>query len=441
LFWISAFFITWVTADAYAQGRAKLIHYGWDNPSLSTLLEALKKLAASPFDGFSVEVPGLDQVFMTTINPAPILPETPDGTLAESYVVVHAATDDHFDWANDVHWQTALANMRTLAKLAHDGGFKGLVFDMEPYGKSPWDYQTQPAHTRLDFTAFQTLVEARGAAMMDAMQQEFPGLDIWCLYGLTAINMDDDTPLAEQGYGLWPAFFGGWIKASAPTTRVIDGNEPSYYYSDAKEFDANKARITHDLEQLLPEDARAAYAEKIHVAHSVYVDSAMNLAGSPRFIGYYFKSDAERLILLKQNIAAAVQSSDTLVWVYAENIKWWEAPPRSDIDEAIRAAKIAPTSQPSPIIRAAAENWKARISIGGKFTDKYGKPAKPDSFRPALANVACSTWGDRGEYGCDFPKGSTIVVEPVFKARSAIPARIKLRNLQKSTWGVNWRVE
>jgi hypothetical protein len=431
-----------------AKDHAKLIHYGWDNPTISTLPDALKKLAASPFDGLSVAVPGLDQIFTTKLNrdteSTAALAKIPRGALSNSYIVVHAAADELFDWTDNTHWVAAMGNMRLLTKLAQAGGFKGLVFDMEPYGKSPWDYQTQATQERLNFAEYQTLVEQRGREMMAAMQQDYPGLDVWCLYGLSAFTDAIDEPdfkLAEHGYGLWPAFFGGWIKAAAPTTRIIDGNEPSYYYTDAREFASNRLSIANKLANLLPAQDRAAYVEKIHVGHAVFVDAIMNLAGSPRFIGYYFKSDAMRRALLQQNISAAMRSSDTLVWIYAENMKWWQATARTDIDKAIRRAKFAEIPSINLMINSAAERWKARISIGGKMMDATGKAVKPDGFKPALAALACSSWGDRGEYGCDFPKDSSVVIEPIFHDRQVNPAKITLKNLQKSNWGLNWVVK
>ena len=60
--------------------------------------------------------------------------------------------------------------MRAMVRLAKQGGFKGIVFDVEPYGKSPWDYSTQPDPARGEkpaFEAYANLMNARGAAMMD----------------------------------------------------------------------------------------------------------------------------------------------------------------------------------------------------------------------------------------------------------------------------------
>jgi hypothetical protein len=437
-----AIIAVFLASTAHAKTRAKLIHYGWDNPTIANLPQALTKLAYSPFDGISVAAPGIDEIFKTTVNSdessSAALAKLVPGQLAQSYLVIHAAAEDSFDWTNDSHWASAKQNMRILAKLAHQGGFKGVVFDMEPYGKSPWDYATQPARTKLSFSAFQARVEQRGVDMMNAMQDEFPGLDVWCLYGLSAFN-GSDQPLQENGYGLWASFFGGWLKTAAPTTRIIDGNEPSYYYTSPQDFSAGNANILEAAERL-PEDSRAAYLQKIKVGHAVYVDGIMNLTNSPRFIGHYFKSDSERSALLKQNISSALEASDTLVWVYAENVKWWESPPRQDIDTAIREAKLAVLTKADPAIERAAKKWRERISIGGKMTDSNGKGLKPDGFEPELAAAACSTWGDRGEYACEFPKGSSGQFKPIFKGRKVTPSQLKFKNLSASNWGVNWRV-
>jgi hypothetical protein len=220
-----------------AKADPKLIHFGWDYPTIESLPKILEKFEASPFDSLSAISKAHDQIFTTKT-----LPETIDDAdysvfaklkprqLSNSYLVVHAAMDGIFDWSNDQHWRLVLNNTRSLAKLAHRGGFKGLVFEIEPYGKSPWDYSSQPARDKIDFAVFQNLVQKRGQDMIQAIQTEFPGLDLFCLYGLSVMASLLENPSAqfsEQGYGLWPAFFGGLMKAAAPTTRIIDGNKPS----------------------------------------------------------------------------------------------------------------------------------------------------------------------------------------------------------------------
>ena len=51
------------------------------------------------------------------------------------------------DWFNDAHWEIILNNMRVLARVAKELGFKGIFFDTEMYSphknqvwRRPWDY-------------------------------------------------------------------------------------------------------------------------------------------------------------------------------------------------------------------------------------------------------------------------------------------------------------
>jgi hypothetical protein len=440
-----------LTTNASAERMVKLIHFGWDNPTIASLPQMLEKFGASPFDGISVTATAHDRVF--TVNALPdtaydgddvILAKLKPGQLSNSYLVIHAATDGVFDWTDDQHWSSVLKNTRSLARLAHRGSFKGLVFDMEPYGKNPWDYATQPSHGKFAFAAFQDIVQKRGEDMLRAMQEEFPGLDVFCLYGLSAMTSLLDDPsaqMSEQGYGLWPAFFGGWIKAAAPPTRIIDGNEPSYYYTSEKNFSASKNRINAELAQFLKPELRADYKQKISLGQAVFLDGIMNLHQSPRFIGYYFKTDQQRLSFLQHNTALGLKSADSVVWVYAEKVSWWRDGARKDIDLALRNAKGNLQSQDSEAIQFAADAWNSRVSIGGKFVDASGKPFTPSRFKPALASAACSTWGDRGEYACEFPKGTTIKIEPEIEGHDLIPKKKLLNNLVHSKWGIDWMVE
>jgi hypothetical protein len=440
--------------------QPKLVHFGWDNPTIESLPAILEKLETSVFDGLSISSPGHDHVFSSQAATAEsyaaeaaILKALKPGLLSNSYLVVHAATDDVFDWNNEAHWATSLSNMRNLVALAKTGKLKGVVLDMEPYGKSPWDYRSQGAKDTLAFSAFQDLLYRRGQDMMAVMQKEYPGLDVWCLYGLSANTylLNDPasviTPnavLAEDGYGLWPSFFGGMVKAADASTRIIDGNEPSYYYTRSEAFAASHKTIKQDLARFLNRDAQARYAGTVKLGHAVYVDGVMNSHESPRFIGYYFKSDSDRLELLARNLANALKSSESLVWVYAERTRWWQDTPRADIDRAIRTAKnnIQETAA-IPVSKAlkSAENALAsRITIGGFIKNKDGRGLRIESFGSVLNDAACSSWGDGGEYACEFPKGATIELRPRVKGLSFEPAVRRLKSVSKTQYGVDWDV-
>jgi hypothetical protein len=437
--------------------QPKLIHFGWDNPTIETLPVVVPKLDASVFDGLSITSTGHDHVFSTVAatedsyeHEAAILKSIKPGTLAHSYLVIHSATDGLFDWRNDRHWGASLSNMRNLVSLAKAGQLKGIVFDMEPYGKSPWDYRSQAAKDSLSFSACRELIFQRGKDMMSTMQTEYPGLDVFYLYGLSANTYllndpaslaEPDSVLAEDGYGLWSSFFGGMVKAADETTRLIDGNENAYYYTRSENFDASYKTIKQDLTRFLSKDVKIKYAERIKLGHAVYIDGVMNLHKSPRFIGYYFKSDQPRLELLSRNVANAMRSSESLVWIYAEKTLWWQEAPRKDIDRAIRAAKkdvqVTVALPISKALKEAESTLASRIAIAGTLKDKAGHGVRPEGFGSALNDAACYSWGD-GQYACEFPKGSNFEIRPRLKGSTFEPAFRSFENVTETRYGVNW---
>jgi hypothetical protein len=441
---------------------AKLLHYGWDNPSIAALTDVLPKLKTSAFDGLTARPSASTPLFASKIDldnafksDLVTLQSVDHAALKQSYLAVLASADEKFDWNDDAHWALALENFRHMAQLAKTGGFKGLVFDMEPYSKNPWSYGTQPAKDRLSFGAFQILVQKRGADAMHVMQQEYPGVQIVNLYALSALNYsvadvkagkDANVFLADEGYGLWPSFFAGWVEAADASTTLIEGNEPSYYYTRRAEFESAKAFVKNDLSAFLPKQLRGKYTERIVIGHAVFVDGVMDSYKSPRFIGYYFGDNKQRLQLLHDNILNGLETSESVVWIYSEHTKWWEKPPRKDIDGTLRLAKADAeagvlASPPSPALIMAETTLKTRISIGGKIQDANGKGLKPESWKPALANVACSSWGDEGAYGCDFPKGSDVVMEPVIAGKTFKPKLLRLRKVETSNWSIDWVVK
>jgi hypothetical protein len=437
--------------SAAQAANAPLIYYGWDNPSIAKLPDVLPKLAKSPFDGMAVTATEHTELFTSKplnvedLDDDLLLLKQFTGKLSSSYLLIHAAADADFDWSNDDNWNAVRQNLKSYAKLLRAGGFKGLVFDMEPYGKSPWNYGSQIAASKMSFADLSKLARKRGADMMTTLEEEVPSVEIWSLYGLSATQNSDVKELKHDIYGLWPAFFNGWIDAAEVNTKILDGNEPSYYYTKREEFLSAQKHVAYDLKNLLAPESHAKYLSSIRLGQAIYVDGIMASAKSPRFIGYYFKTDEARLKLLKSNIQNALQSTQSLVWVYTEIPKWWDAEPDKILDATIRKAKedglkniVLPDSKETG---EAALALSERVSVGGKITEKNGKGVKVTGFKPDLASVACSTWGDDGAYGCDFPKDTKIVIEPILENRVIMPRRVVRTNQDKSDWGVDFTVQ
>ena len=343
-----------------------------------------------------------------------------------------------------------------MAGAARDAGLRGLMFDMEPYQGNPWDYASQPGRSKLDFAAFQARVRSRGAAFMRAIQGEYPAIQIYALYLLSANRYDLGKTPAEtmknlQGstYGLWPAFVNGMLDAIGPGVSLVEGNEEAYYYLHASEFDASRREVRQTYLPLIAPANRARYS-KVQMGQAIFADGVLNSWKSPRFVGYYFASDAEREQALSHNITQALRTTDEVAWFYNENFDWWATPRpgqerlRNLIMAARTAALSGKTTPPVATLGAVEAAYRARVSLGG---DLLGAQAGSVSFEvngkiyAPGDNSVCSTWNAGKRYACTFPGNWSGSVRPLVNGQAIFePPERQYKNLKKDDWGANFKL-
>ena len=150
------------------------------------------------------------------------------------------------DWFDDAGWKEIQEHCRLLARLAHQGGLKGLLFDPEPYTEpfKQFKYSSQARRTEHSFEDYCRKARQRGREVMDAVASEFPDLVLFTyfLFGECSRALgeggDPQLELAGHGYGLLPAFANGWLDRLPPVVNVIDGNEGAYRYNSEARFNA-----------------------------------------------------------------------------------------------------------------------------------------------------------------------------------------------------------
>ncbi len=446
------------TSNASIQSTSKkLIEYGWNSPTPDTFDP--KTLEASVFAGVILKVGVDDTLFGTQAVPTAgfenmqkTLLSKATKKLENSFLAVNVYTKPEWDWFNDVHWAVAEANIRNYARTAKRAGLRGLMFDMEPYSKNPWAYTTQPLASSQSFAAYQQKVRQRGAAFMRAMQAEYPGITILNLYMLSSLsdvlynNPDQATlqkNLKESSSGLWAAFVNGWLEAADDTVKLIEGNEPSYYYLNGQDFDASIAQIQTDWLPLVDPALRDKYSALTRIGQSIYVDGVMNGHQSPRFVGYYLQNDDERKKLFEHNAYHALRTANEFVWVYGETINWWETPQslettmQSALDKNRTGQALGFDTE---FITLGQQKYEARISFGGRIS-KDGKGVRPTRFDPPEIRAACVAYGDEGKYDCTFPKGWSGVVRPVIDGATLEPSERSYTNLSRSSWNESYAVK
>lgn len=342
----------------------KLIQYGWDVPTPDLFRENIKQMEKRPFDGAIARLHAGRLIFKKSSYPdtdftqdQKDLAATSSSKLTDNFILMWSSMDDGWDWFNDAHWAATEKNIRNFAKTSKAGHFKGIAFDPEPYTISPWYYEKQPQHDKKTFQEYQKQVRKRGAQFMKALQITQPGIEVFTLgllswmkdFVVEPINSTElQKQLVSEGYGLWPAFINGMLDAVQPGTTIIDGNEFAYYFHQASQFADIRKVIQKDVLAFVDLANHKKYQSRVKIGQAVYMDLLLDLFEKPtnnssdRWYGMrmpHFLSPKDRLRLLEHNTYHGLRNTDKYVWVYGENVNWWQNRVPKDAEDAIRRAK------------------------------------------------------------------------------------------------------
>ncbi len=324
----------------------KLIMTGWDSPDTAQFRRDIRSMEQWPFDGAVIYARGLGSdgksfdartAFNTNhwgltcfSNALANLKAARSDKLTDNFLVF-GANPGNVDWFDDAGWKEIREHCRLLARLAHAGGLRGLLFDPEPYTEpyKQFAYRNQAGCTRHSFEDYSQQARQRGHEVMEAVVAEYPNAVLYTYFLLSecshALGTGDDphAELSNDGYGLLPSFADGLLDRMPSAVTLIDGNEGAYRYNSDAAFDAAFVRIKNACQALVSPENRTKFRAQVQVSHGIYLDAYVNPPNSPWYIDGLGGPRVDRL---EQNVAGALRAADQYVWVYGERARWW--PPR-----------------------------------------------------------------------------------------------------------------
>jgi hypothetical protein len=352
------------TAIAAKATAKKVIEYGWDAPTPNFFRQNIKAMEQLPFDGLGIKLNAGRDVFKKTAysNTAfaqdrKDLAATKSSRLTDNFALMWSGLDEGWDWFNDTDWAAADRNIHNFAKTAKVGRLRGILFDSEPYNGNPWEYSKQFQHQTKTFSEYQQQVRKRGAQFMTAIQSEQPdtqvltlGLLSWMKHLTKMEPSKRQQELIKHNYGLWPSFVNGMLDVAQSSTKIVDGNEWSYYFSQVGDFDKSHNLIFKDSRVFVDRVNNRKYTNNVKLGQSVYLDLLLNLFSADAkdtlrdLYGKtmpHFLSQKDRLLLLEHNVYHALRTTDRYAWVYGERLDWWQnkVPNNAEVTAAIRRAK------------------------------------------------------------------------------------------------------
>jgi hypothetical protein len=332
----------------------KLIEYGWDSPSAEFVRTHIADMERRPFDGVIVRLPdGGGDVFQparwnaeTLALQLPILRDIKWQSFDSNFLAMYATSS--MDWYDDGDWRAVTEHAAFMARAAREARCRGVMFDPEPYGPSPWNYSSQSRASVHTFADYEAVVRRRGREFMRALQREYPGLELLTLHSYSHLLRASATPdvdtrekiLARHGWGLLPAFLNGMLEEADSNTRIIDGHEDSYFFLRPGEFARAAVEGKQGALPYVSPELKDKYLRQFQIAQPVYLDWLFGYFKLPSPGIVDDLSDEQRARLAEHHTYYAMKNSDRYVWSYSEKMNWWTGehlPPGAE--DALRAAR------------------------------------------------------------------------------------------------------
>ena len=335
---------------APVQTDKKLIEYGWDVPTVSFIRDNINTMQNRPFDGVAFKLSGEkdqpssafdSQKWSEADLQLESLSQITWGSFTNNFIVLWASNPVTMDWFDDQRWNIITSNMQLFSKALKVSRAKGVFFDPEFYAvrhtHSLWFY-TKDIYPSISQSDMERIVRKRGAQFMTALQSEVDTLDFLSFYFLSeSLRMSTDTSQANDytHFELLPAFIYGMLDAAKPGINFIDGNEPSYYFTNPNQYVTAREQIAIKTLASTPGEIQENYKRHTTIANALYLDYLMALRPEhDRGLPW-----DERLKWLEHNVYYSLKQSDKYVWLYSEHANWWQDNISPDIEATIIKAK------------------------------------------------------------------------------------------------------
>lgn len=324
----------------------KLIAVGWDSPDPEALLANLRQIEKTPFSGVRIQletkdhsgrkitlrnlftaVPWKEEWFQKEIE---LLKRAKSEKLTDNFLSV--GPGPAIDWFDDGGWEQVVEHFRLAARIAKEGGLKGLMFDPETGRAAPaFSYMKQSQREKYSFAEYAAKACERGRQVMEVLGKEYPDMTIFTLFmnsGQALGSLGSDPRDGLEGrlhYSLYPAFVNGWLDAVPPAMTIVDGAEYAYPHSSEFQYLKHGNAIRNTAIAFVAPENRAKYRAQVQAGLAIYMDAYV---GAPieNIHSDVFKDppiEGRLVDRLQSALISAQEVVDQYVWVWGEQYRWW----------------------------------------------------------------------------------------------------------------------
>lgn len=241
-------------------------------------------------------------------------------TFKQNFILTLTRSMAAVDWFNDAEWAQRCHNFAMLARLARQGGCKGIMFDEEEAYDPNFDFDALRKRNAFPGKRWEEVrdkARQRGREFAAAIGKEFPDIVFWPLHGYSTNASLIEQGLPEYSRRLSPAFFDGMLEGSAENFVFVDGGEGAYGYNLKEHFEfgrqlAKELPIRMGLTQV-PE----LHRKKVRCGFGLWPDYYDQLDADTPENSYFSPGRFQRAVYW------ALTIGDGYVWLWGEKWTWW----------------------------------------------------------------------------------------------------------------------
>ena len=258
--------------------------------------------------------------------------------------VILGYNTEAMDWSDEAWWEAICHNIACVAKVAKEGGCRGILIDPERYGYGLWSYQILREDKELGdpklyadttYQEVHDLARKRGRAFMRAINAEFPDpiIFFYNAYGwLTWMAKDRgskpaDRTVLQQRFGgqLLAPFLDGMLEASTDQTLLVDGASERKWWFQRRHFEGQQQYINE--EALKVTEVPEVYKKKVKLGFCFRLDAPEGATDGKELGEFYYPAHPEKNHFtperLTEALRLALEIGDGYVLLWEGAANWW----------------------------------------------------------------------------------------------------------------------
>src|SRR3972149_1000301 len=206
-----------VNSSSEKQKKDKsVIEFGWDMPYTEFVKNNISEMEKLPFDGIVLGAYYNEQPFERLIFSSNYLSfkvvspeignlkETNFNKFTDNFLLIWVAPGN-VDWFDN--WGPILNNVEIAARIAKEGGLKGIFLDVEQYNFHLFEYRSLKYKNAKSFNEYAQQTRVRGKQFIETVNKIYPDITIILTFGyyVGQYGIPKGKDLSYSDYSLLPA--------------------------------------------------------------------------------------------------------------------------------------------------------------------------------------------------------------------------------------------